>query len=172
MLVLEVEVKLRPTANRPVYPGAELPSETHDQIFSLYWQLRVSYCGRPIWREDGSVIYSFNCFWALPEQSLSGPSPAELTTIFHCLMILPQPEGPGPRIYIPQEQDGPVIPLDTGFPFRRLLRLSGLQWRYSNLPSHALCWYCTPQEPYVAYFMLNLNKYLKLWSKILETVVT
>jgi hypothetical protein len=31
------------------------------------------------------VIYSYNCFWALPEQSLSGPSPAELVTIFYCL---------------------------------------------------------------------------------------
>jgi hypothetical protein len=27
---------------------------------------------------------------------------------------LPQPGGPGPRIYIPQEQGGPVIPPDTG----------------------------------------------------------
>jgi hypothetical protein len=30
---------------------------------------------------------------------------------------LPQPGGPGPRIYIPQKQGGPVIPLGTGFPF-------------------------------------------------------
>jgi hypothetical protein len=48
---------------------------------------------------------------------------------------LPQPGGPGPRIYIPQEQGGPVKPLDTGFPFRRLLRLAGLRWRYSIPPS-------------------------------------
>jgi hypothetical protein len=34
---------------------------------------------------------------------------------------LPQPGGPGPRIYIPQEQGGP----GTGFAFRRLLRLAG-----------------------------------------------
>jgi hypothetical protein len=30
---------------------------------------------------------------------------------------LSQPGGPGPRIYIPQEQDSPVIPPGTGFPF-------------------------------------------------------
>jgi hypothetical protein len=30
---------------------------------------------------------------------------------------LPQPGEPGPRIYIPQEQSGPVIPLGTGLPF-------------------------------------------------------
>jgi hypothetical protein len=47
---------------------------------------------------------------------------------------LPQPGGPGPRIHIPQEQGGPVIPPGTGFPFRRLLRLAGLRWRYSNPP--------------------------------------
>jgi hypothetical protein len=38
---------------------------------------------------------------------------------------LPQPGGPGSRIYIPQEQGGPVIPPGTGFPFCRLLRLAG-----------------------------------------------
>jgi hypothetical protein len=41
---------------------------------------------RPLWRENGSVIYLYNCFWALPEQSLSGPSPAELMTIFYYLI--------------------------------------------------------------------------------------
>jgi hypothetical protein len=37
--------------------------------------------GHPLWR-DGSVIYLYNCFWALPEQWLLRRSPAELTTIF------------------------------------------------------------------------------------------
>jgi hypothetical protein len=45
---------------------------------------------------------------------------------------LSQPGGSGPRIYNPQEQCGPVIPAGTGFPFRRLLRLAGLRWRYST----------------------------------------
>jgi hypothetical protein len=47
---------------------------------------------------------------------------------------LPQPRGPGAPIYIPQEQGGPVIPPGTGSPFRRLLRLARLRWRYSNPP--------------------------------------
>jgi hypothetical protein len=34
---------------------------------------------------------------------------------------LPQPGGPGPCIYIPQEQSGPVIPPGTGFPICCLL---------------------------------------------------
>jgi hypothetical protein len=50
----------------------------------------------------------------------------------------PQPGGPGPRIYISQEQGGPVTSPGTGFPFRRLLRLAGLRWRYSNLPPHGV----------------------------------
>jgi hypothetical protein len=51
---------------------------------------------------------------------------------------LPQPVGPGPRIYIPHEQRGPVIPPGTWFPFRRLLWLAGLRWRYSNPPPHGV----------------------------------
>jgi hypothetical protein len=42
--------------------------------------------GHPLWREDGSVIYLYNFFWALPEESLLGRSPAELTTIFYSLI--------------------------------------------------------------------------------------
>jgi hypothetical protein len=38
---------------------------------------------------------------------------------------LHQTAGPDPRICIPQEQGGPVIPPGSGFPFRRLLRLAG-----------------------------------------------
>jgi hypothetical protein len=50
----------------------------------------------------------------------------------------PKPGGPGPRIYIIQEQGGPVIPPGTGFHFRCLLRLAGLRWRYSNPPPHGV----------------------------------
>jgi hypothetical protein len=49
---------------------------------------------------------------------------------------LPQTRGSGPRIYMPHEKCGPVMPPGTGFPFRRLLRLAGLRWRYSNPPPH------------------------------------
>jgi hypothetical protein len=62
-------------------------------------------------------------------------------THYHILLSdsrLPQPGGPGPRIYIPQEQGGPVIAPGTGFHFRRLIWLAGLRWRYSNPPPHGL----------------------------------
>jgi hypothetical protein len=51
---------------------------------------------------------------------------------------LPQPGGPGSRIYIPQDHDGSFMPPSTGFPFRRLLRLAGLRWRCSNSPPHGV----------------------------------
>jgi hypothetical protein len=43
--------------------------------------------------------------------------------------------GPDPRIYIPQEQGGPVIPLGTGFPFRRIHTESHTQ---RNSPNNSL----------------------------------
>jgi hypothetical protein len=46
---------------------------------------------------------------------------------------LPQPGGPGPVLYSPGTGD-PIRPSGTGFPFRRLLRLAGLRWSYSNPP--------------------------------------
>jgi hypothetical protein len=45
---------------------------------------------------------------------------------------VPQPGGPGPRIYIPQESGYPVITPVTGFPFRHLIPLAGLRCRCSN----------------------------------------
>jgi hypothetical protein len=78
-----------------------------------------------LWREDGSVVYN-SCLCS-PEQQFSCPSPAGLMIKFYVSdSRLPQPGEPGPRIYIPQEQGGPVIPPSIGFPFCRLLRLAGL----------------------------------------------
>jgi hypothetical protein len=51
---------------------------------------------------------------------------------------LSQPGGPGPCIYILQEQGGQVIPPGTGFSLHRLLRLAELWWRYSTPPPHGI----------------------------------
>jgi hypothetical protein len=48
----------------------------------------------------------------------------------------PQPGGPDPRIYIYQEQGGLDTAPGTGFPFRCLLLLAELRWRYSITPPH------------------------------------
>jgi hypothetical protein len=39
--------------------------------------------GRPLSREDGSLVYI--CCWPSPAQSFSGPSPVGLMAIFYCL---------------------------------------------------------------------------------------
>jgi hypothetical protein len=49
-----------------------------------------------------------------------------LRTQDHISLSYLRPGGPGPCIYIPQEQVGPVIPPGTGIPLRCLLRLAGL----------------------------------------------
>jgi hypothetical protein len=70
------------------------------QLLSL---LRV---GRPVWREDGSVICSAITHWLESRRTHN-----------HILLShlrLPQPGGPGVRIYIPQEQGCPVIPRALG----------------------------------------------------------
>jgi hypothetical protein len=59
--------------------------------------------GNPLQWEDGSVIYWYSCFWALPEQSKSH------RTHYHILLShlrLPQPRGQSPCRNIPQEQGG------------------------------------------------------------------
>jgi hypothetical protein len=121
--------------SRAVCLGVGIPWSDICFLSDNYWFLDVR---RPLWREDESVIYLYNCFWALLWQSLSGQSPAGLTTIFYCLLWDSRTwRARSPRIYIPPEQGGPDIPPGTGFPFCRLLRLAGLWWRYSNHSPHS-----------------------------------
>jgi hypothetical protein len=88
-----MKLKFWTTVRRPMCLGVGLPSRTQDQIFFSVWQLWISWCLAPSLTR-GSVIHLYNFFWALPEQSLSGPSPAELTTILYCLIWdSPNPEG-------------------------------------------------------------------------------
>jgi hypothetical protein len=70
------------------------------------WICGLVSVGRPFWREDGSAICSVIIQWS-----------ESLRTWNHTLLShlrLPQPGGPGSRIYIPQEQGGPVIPPALG----------------------------------------------------------
>jgi hypothetical protein len=54
----------------------------------------------------------------------------------HTLLLSETPPGWRARLpYLcPPGTGSPVIPPGTGFPLRRLLRLVGLKWRYSNPP--------------------------------------
>jgi hypothetical protein len=72
------------------------PFGTRVQFFFFFFLWSLDSCGfvvtgRPLWREDGFVVY--NCCWASPVQSFSGPSPAGFMTIFSCpkFYTLPPP---------------------------------------------------------------------------------
>jgi hypothetical protein len=84
------EVNLRLTVSRPVCPGVRRPSVTRDQFFFLleisFRQLRVLILVAPSLTRGRVCNVLYNCFWALPEQSLLGRSSAELMAIFYCLI--------------------------------------------------------------------------------------
>jgi hypothetical protein len=85
--------------------------------------------------EERTVIYNY-C-WSSPAQSFSGPSPGRLMTKFYCLRF----ESPSTlRVRSPYLYAAGTgwhkYTKDTGFPFRRLLRIAGLRWRYSNPSPH------------------------------------
>jgi hypothetical protein len=126
---VEVEVKLRLTISRPVY------LEPMTRFLFSVWQLRVSCCGRPLWREDMSVIYSYNCSWAFPEQSLWGPSPSELRPYFTLIWDSPNLEGQVPIFISSRNRVAQLYPRSLGSLFVASYD-SELRWRYSNPPPH------------------------------------
>jgi hypothetical protein len=109
------------------------PSGIRDQFFFLheifFRRLRVCYFVAPSLTRGRACNC---CCWSSPAQ-FRGSQDHILLSQF---LRLSQTGGPGPRIYIPQEQGGPVIPPGTGFSFCRLLRLTGLRWRYPIPPPH------------------------------------
>jgi hypothetical protein len=104
---VKVEVNLRPTVSRPVYLGVRHPSGTRNQFFFL---LEISFVEPSLTR--GRVCnLPYNCFWALPEQSLLGRSPTELTAIFYCLIWdSPNLEGQVPVFISPRNMLAQLYP--------------------------------------------------------------
>jgi hypothetical protein len=88
------------------------------RFFFSVWRLRVSWCVAPFLTRGCVCNLLVQLLLGLARAVTLGSKPRR--THDHILLShlrLPQPGGPGPRIYIPQEQGGPVIPLSTGFPF-------------------------------------------------------
>jgi hypothetical protein len=123
----EFEVNLRPTVSRPVCLGAGIPSGSQHQI-----SLSPTIAGFLIWdtltdERTGLYLLVQLLLGLARAVTLGSKSRRAHGHILLSHLRLPQPGGPGSRIYIPQEQGGPVILLGSGYPFCRLLRLAGLR---------------------------------------------
>jgi hypothetical protein len=150
---VEVKVILRPTVGLSVRLGVRHPSRTRDQFSFLleifFRQLLVCYFVAPSLMR-GRVCNLLLLLVLASAVPLVSESRGTLLSKF---LRLPQPGGPGPRIYNPLEQGGPDIPPGTGFPFRRLLRLAVLRWRYSITPPHGNLYFLA----YTAYYALRCS---------------
>jgi hypothetical protein len=92
-------------------------SGAHDQIFITLRQLRSCFCGAlSLTRGRVCILYMLLVV---------------ASTVFH------GSESLGSRDYI-------LLSQFWDFPFRRLLRLAGSRWRYSNQPPHG-CWHFQSQ---------------------------
>jgi hypothetical protein len=121
---------VRPTVGRPVPLGVRHPFGAYDQFLISCSKITFLSSLRRAPSLTRGRVCNLHC----------SHSVVRVAQIHNLILLshlrLPQPGGPGPRIYIPQEQGGPVIPPGTGFSLRRLLRLAGLRWRYCNTPPH------------------------------------
>jgi hypothetical protein len=80
--------------------GVELPYGAHYHIFFLFDNCGSLDVGRPLWREDGSVIYSYNCSGTY-QSSHSRVQFPQNSTIFYPHYRLPDLEGRSPCLYPP-----------------------------------------------------------------------
>jgi hypothetical protein len=113
-----------------------LVSGAHNQSFITVRQLWACWCGAP--SLTGGRVCSLQLILVLVSAIIIGSESRGTQWPYFGVSDsrLLQPEGPGPHIYIPQEQNCSVSPSGTGSPFRRLLLLAGLWWRYSNPLPH------------------------------------
>jgi hypothetical protein len=90
-----------------------LVSGSHDQIFFSVWRLWVSWCVAPSLTRGWVCNVLVQLHLGLARAVTLGSKSRRTHHILLSHLRLPQRGGPGPCIYIPQEQGGPVIPPST-----------------------------------------------------------
>jgi hypothetical protein len=136
LLIVKVKIRLRPTVSRPVYFGVKPPSWTQDQSFVTVTTVAgLLMCGALFDDRTGLLFITAAGLRQRSRSQIRVPHDSWPYFTASDSRLL-QPGGPGSRIYIHQEQGGPVISPGTGFPYRRLLRLAGPRCRYSNPSPH------------------------------------
>jgi hypothetical protein len=149
-LYSELQLKLKLNAlttviRPPVCLGVSRSSGTRDQFFLLleisFRQLWVCYFVAPYLTRGRVCNLRYNCFWALPEQSLLVQSPAELTAIFYCLIWeSPRLEGQVPVFISLRKRVAQLYTQALGSLFVASSVSQGLRSRYSNPPLHREEW--------------------------------
>jgi hypothetical protein len=91
-----------PTVSWPVCVGVKPPLGPKTRFLLLSNSCGFVDMGRPLWHEDGSVIY--NCCCPSPVQSFLGPRPVGHMTIFYCLRFKTPPtwRTRSPYLYLPE----------------------------------------------------------------------
>jgi hypothetical protein len=124
---------------RSVSPGVGTPSGLVTN-FSFSLKFSLDSCGfvillRPLWQEDGSVIYC--CCWSRQHSTVRVWIPRGSRPYFIVAILETPPtwRARPPYLYLPGT-GWPSYTPGHWVPFRRLLRLAGLLWRYSIPLSH------------------------------------
>jgi hypothetical protein len=144
ILKLKLKLILPPTVSRPVCPDVRHPSGTRDQFFFLlqisFRQLRLCYFVAPSPTRGWVCNLLVQFLLGLARTvTLGSKSRRNHGHILLSHPRVPQPGGPGPRIYIPQEQGGPVIPPGHWVPFLSRL-MTGRDYGGSILTTlHGFC---------------------------------